>query len=52
MGGVFLIQLMFKKKLIKVEYYPEIWKHIRLWRKWGYKGQIIITNDKTKRLPK
>ena len=43
---------MFHKKIIKIEYYPEIWKHIILLRKWGFKGEIIIKNDKTLRLPK
>lgn len=42
---------MFAKR-IKIEYYPNIWNDIKKWRRQGFKGEIIVTNDKTKRLPK
>jgi len=42
---------MFAKKIV-MEYYPKIWVDIEKWRRQGFKGQIIIKNDKTKRVPK
>jgi hypothetical protein len=34
---------MFAKK-IRMKYYPEIWEDIKLWRRQGFKGEIIIYN--------
>ena len=39
-------------KVIKIEYYPNILVDIKRWRSQGFKGEIIIKNDRTKRLPK